>query len=193
MNQLISAKLKQLEETSWDFRNIAHEEGVMLNTLIKTGNYRNVLELGTSNGYSAIWLGEALSYTKGQLITVEIDPERIIKAKQNFMEVKLEGLIEIKEGDSFEVIKTLKNQFDLIFIDGGRDYLEIFKLADKTLLRPKGILAVDNVISHRNEHLSFIKAIENNPNYQNITLPFGGGLLIALKLSQTRDACTSLW
>ncbi len=72
---------------------------------------------------------------------------------------------------------------DMIFIDGGDGYFEIFNLIDQTLLKPRGVLAVDNVISHREKHIKFIEAIEDNPNYQTVTLPFGGGLLLATKLA----------
>lgn len=72
MDQKIQRKLRELEETSWEFRNISPDEGNLLNILIKVGKFQNILEFGTSNGYSTIWLGEAVSKMGGQVTTVEV-------------------------------------------------------------------------------------------------------------------------
>lgn len=181
MNQEIKDKLKELEKTSWHFRNVSPEEGSVLNIIIKAAKYEDILESGTSNGYSTIWLAEAIKENDGHVTSVEIDSEKADLAEKNFKECNLSEFITLKRGDIKDIVGQLDTQFDLVFIDAGEDYLELFKIIDSKLLKVGGILAMDNAISHREEHIDFINTIESNSNYQTVTIDSGGGLLVAFK------------
>jgi caffeoyl-CoA O-methyltransferase len=181
MNQKILSKLSEMEKTWSVYRGVSRDEGILLNTIIQISNFKNILEIGTSSGYSGICMAEGVQHTGGHVKTIEIEPERVKLARQNFEEVGLSNYITVLEGDSTEILKTLNEKYDLIFIDGG-DYSKAFEFANSNLLKVNGILAADNMIHPEHEHDDFKKAVENSGNYQSVIIDSGGGLLIALKI-----------
>jgi predicted O-methyltransferase YrrM len=187
MNDFIIKKLKILEETSKEYWNITSESGNFLNLLIKSTSSKNVLEVGTSNGYSAIWIAEALEKTGGHLVTIEFYEGRAKEAEQNLKDCGLWDFVTIKNGSAFEILKDIKQtnfenkDIDMVFIDANKsEYIRYFELIDP-LLKPNSLLIADNVISHKDSMSDFLEKIENNSSYQLSYLPYGGGLLIGLK------------
>ncbi len=189
MNPVIDNKLKSLEKTSKQYWNIPRETAEHLSLLIKACKYKNILEVGTSNGYSAIWLAEAAKQTDGKVTTIEYFEERIEIAKINLKYCNLDNVVEIKHGKALDVIKSLCEQiknnelnlFDFIFIDANKaEYIDYFNALDPLLI-PSGMFIADNVTSHQNEMMNFLELFNNHPCYQISYLPFGGGTLIGLK------------
>lgn len=180
-NEIINKKLSELEQTSQEYWNIPRESGNHLNLIIKAAGYKNILEIGTSNGYSGIWLAEAAKVNSGHLTTVEFYEERRKLAKTNFQECGLENVITVLQGKALEVIKTLDCKYDVIFIDANKgEYIEYFNELHPKLLK-KGLFIADNVISHKDKLKDFLDILNNHTEYQISYLPFGGGLLIGLK------------
>ncbi len=189
MNTVIAKKLKALEETSKQYWNIPRETAVHLSLLIKACKYKNILEVGTSNGYSAIWMAEAARQTNGKVTTVEYFEERINLAKNNLKDCDLLQYVNIKHGKALDIIKLLAKQvnnneidlFDFIFIDANKaEYIDYFNALDPLLLE-NGMFIADNVTSHQNEMKDFLEVFNNHTGYQISYLPFGGGTLIALR------------
>jgi len=183
MDQLIINKLSQLEKTVAEFWNIPAESGNLLNIIIKASNYKKIIEVGTSNGYSTIWLAEAVKQTGGHVTGIEFSLERLKLAEDNLKECGLSEYATIKNGRAIEILSTLKEDelFDMAFIDANKgEYIKYYEILDKKI-KPGGLIVADNVISHKIQVGEFLEAINNNPGYQISYLPFGGGLLIALK------------
>lgn len=129
-------------------------------------------------------MAEALKNTNGHLVTIEIDPIRADSARKSFSEVGLSNLITSLQGDAYEEISKIEEDFDLVFIDGGDDYLKIFNLVDSNLLRKNGLIAIDNAISPErvSKDVERVKQeMDKTGRYQTLTLNLGGGLLLALK------------
>ena len=167
--------LKNLEKTQDDFWNIARETGNFLNLIIKTANIKNAYEVGTSNGYSGIWLAKGLRETGGHLTTIEFYEKRIIPAKEN--------IVTVKQGSAIEVLEEIPENeiIDFAFIDANKgQYLDYFKLIDSHVKRG-GIITADNVTSHSQKVKPFLDAIFGNPKYQSEILDLPAGLLIARK------------
>lgn len=182
MNNLIKQKLTQLEQTSEKYWNISPESGNLLNLIIRISGYRNILEVGTSNGYSTIWLAEAIKTTSGHIKTIEYYEERINMAISNFKDSGVDDVITILKGKAMDVIQTLDESFDLIFIDANKaEYIEYFKNLHPKLNK-NGVFAADNVTSHKSEMKNFLDLILNHPEYRTSYFPFGGGLLIGVKI-----------
>lgn len=181
MDNIIEKKLVELEKTAQNFWNIPRETAVILNTMIKIAGYKNILEIGTSNGYSAIWLAEALKKTAGNLTTIEFYEKRIVLAEQNLNDCNLFEYVTIKQGKALEIIKTLNDSYDMIFIDANKsEYIKYFEnLHNK--LKKGGLFVADNTTSHENEMQDFLEVILNHDEYQISSLPFGGGTIMALK------------
>lgn len=183
MDSTTEVVLKRLEETQHDFWNIARSTANFLNMMIKIIDAKNVIEVGTSNGYSGIWLAKALKETGGRLTTIEFYEKRIVLAQENFKACGVADIIDIKQGSAIGILERLPENevIDLAFIDANKgQYIDYFNLIDKHL-KVGGIITADNITSHAEKVKPFVDAISANPNYQVEILDFPAGLLFARK------------
>src|SRR5207247_5041585 len=101
-----------------------------------------ILEIGTAIGYSGIWLPRAVAPLKGDVTTIDMDPERVKIAKKNISEAGLERVVKVVEGNALKVLPTLKEEFDMIFLDSDKDvYHEALNMY-VTMLRKGGVFVV---------------------------------------------------
>jgi predicted O-methyltransferase YrrM len=164
-DQAIRAYLDQIHGRP-GMMNVPRADGEFLHDFIVEHGYQRGLEIGTSNGYSAMWMGMALRQTGGRLLTLEIDKHRASLARKNFEQVKLGDIIELQEGDALKIIPELEGPFDFIFIDAWKpDYIRYLQMLYPKVRRGGAILA-HNVLSHSNEMQDFLWAIENHPDLE---------------------------
>ncbi len=185
MDSTTETVLRNLEETQHDFWNISRPTANFLNMMIKITQAKNVIEVGTSNGYSGIWLAKALKETGGHLTTIEFYEKRIVLAKENFKTCGVADIIDIKQGSAIEVLEEIPQDevIDFAFIDANKaQYVEYYNIIDKHL-KVGGIIAADNITSHAEKVKTFVDAISANPNYQVEILDLPAGLLLARKNS----------
>ncbi|MGN0018290.1 MAG: O-methyltransferase [Candidatus Gastranaerophilaceae bacterium] len=185
MDSTTETVLRNLEETQHDFWNISRSTANFLNMMIKITQAKNVIEVGTSNGYSGIWLAKALKETGGHLTTIEFYEKRIVLAKENFKTCGVADIIDIKQGSAIEVLEEIPQDevIDFAFIDANKaQYVEYYNIIDKHL-KVGGIIAADNITSHAEKVKTFVDAISANPNYQVEILDLPAGLLLARKNS----------
>ena len=149
------------------YRNVPSQDGRLLRLLTESMNAKNVIEIGTSTGYSGIWFGMALQKTGGKLTTFEIDAQRAATARANFKRAGMADIITLVEGDAHEKVTTLKDPIDILFLDADKegyvDYLN--KLLP--LVRPGGLIIGHN-INPRMADPAYMKAITTNPNLETI-------------------------
>jgi predicted O-methyltransferase YrrM len=161
------------------YRNIEPESAEFLSILIRTQQSKRILEIGTSTGYSTLWLANAAQSTGGQIITVEIDAERTELAQQNAVEFSLDQQIEFLISDAQIYLASLKEKFDFILLDAERDaYCEYWNYLPQILKEKGGILIVDNVVSHAKEVEEFIHLVKLDPRFMTTTLSIGAGLFL---------------
>ena len=176
--------LLELEKTQKQFWNISRVTAEFLYYLILANNSKNVLEIGTSNGYSGIWLAKALKRTGGHLTTIEFYDKRLDIAKENFKRCKVDDVIEPLQGSALMHLEYLPKDFeiDFAFVDANKsEYIKYFKFID-IHMKKGGIIACDNVLSHEEKCKPFIDAINSHPNYENVILPLPAGLSLARKI-----------
>ncbi|MBQ9688583.1 O-methyltransferase [bacterium] len=177
-----STLLSQLEETQKSFWNIDRATANFLNMLIKLYGAKNGLEIGTSNGYSGIWLAKALKENGGSLTTIEYYEKRIVLAQEHFKICKVDDAITIKQGSALDVLETLDMTYDFVFIDANkREYVKYFEKISP-LLKKGGIIAADNILSHAEKVEEYVSAVSSHPDYQTQLIPFPAGLLLSIKL-----------
>ena len=184
MDDTTEIVFKRLEETQNEFWNVARETGNFLNMLVKICNAQNAYEIGTSNGYSGIWIGKALKKTGGKLTTIEFYDKRLDIAKENFQKCGVADIIDTRKGDAATILEYLPEDFriDFAFVDANKaQYIKFFHLIEPHL-NVGGYIACDNVISHATKVQTFIDDINANPNYENVVLPLPAGLSLAKKL-----------
>ena len=155
--------------------------GRLLRILVEVVDAKNVVEIGTSNGYSALWICLGLQATNGKLITHEIDSERAALAKKNFQRAGVENIVTVVVGDAHETVTKLQEPIDILFIDA--DKLGYFDYLNKLLplVRPGGLILADDA-HYPSRFPDFIKAITTNQNLETIGLDMRSvGISLSLK------------
>ncbi|KKA44673.1 O-methyltransferase [Salinivibrio sp. KP-1] len=166
-DRLVSDKNKK-------YLNITHDTGEFLSVITKATSAKRILEIGTSNGYSTIWLAYSLCET-GQVITIECDPDKAQEAQANFKKANLNERIRLVKGEVSDVLPPLNEQFDLVFLDADRSiYMNI--LDDILRLTKRGgVIICDNAISHYDEIKDLIDYFNRQQGYTTCLVPVGKG------------------
>lgn len=161
--------------------------------ILKEKNPQRILEIGAAVGYSAICFSEYLA-DKGLIDTIERDEERIIEAKENFIKAEVADKIILHEGDAVEILPTLNNKYDVVFIDAAKGKYPFFLSQALRMLNNEGIIIADNILykgyvmSDYNKHKQrtavrnlreYIKETTENPNMETEILEVGDGLAIS--------------
>ena len=163
--------------------NITPDTGRLLWILVRALRATRILEVGTSNAYSTIWLADAARATGGRVVTVERDPNKVRLARENLGRAGVAEWVEVREGPAAETLAALPGPFDFVFLDADRSsYRAYLELAVPRLV-PGGLLVADNVVSHRSELEDFLARVKAHPGLMSVTVPVGKGEEIAFKLA----------
>lgn len=175
--------LAELEKTQKDFWNIPRKTAVLINTFIKMMGVKSALEIGTSNGYSGIWIAKALKQTGGKLTTIEYYDKRQSVAIENFKKCGVNDIVRPLQGSACDIIEsfTSDEKFDFVFIDANkREYVKYFELI-KPHLTEKALIVADNITSHAEKVQTFIDAVDADDEFQYEIVEVPGGILVAYK------------
>ena len=152
-----------------------------------------ILEIGTAVGYSAMCFSEYLQ-PDGKIDTIERDTERVAEARINIKNVGVEDKINIYEGDAVEILPTLNEKYDVVFIDAAKGKYPFFLKEALRMIKPNGIILADNILykgyvmSDYNKHKQrtavrnlreYVKEVTENPNIETEILEVGDGLAIS--------------
>ena len=163
--------------------NITRDTGRLLWILVRAMGATRILEVGTSNAFSTIWLADAARSTGGRVTTLEINLEKIALARANLVTAELEGVVDIIEGRATDTLAALPGGFDLVFLDADRpSYLAYLEVVVPKL-RAGGLLIADNVTSHAHELQGYLGRVKSHPQLFAVTVPIGNGEEIALKVA----------
>jgi predicted O-methyltransferase YrrM len=161
--------------------NITPDTGAFLGVLVKAVGARRILEIGTSNGYSTLWLANAVG-SAGIVTTVELAPAKIALARANFARARLAGRIDQLEGDAGPLLAGLEDgAYDLLFLDSLRSAYLAWWPDLKRVLRPGGLLVVDNATSHPQDMADFTAAVHADSGFTTSLVPVGKGEFLAVK------------
>jgi predicted O-methyltransferase YrrM len=163
-------------------RNVEPESARMLAVLIRALKPREILELGTSNGYSTIWLADAARAIGARLTSIEVDSGRAAQADQNLQLAGLREHVELRLEDALETLAdAAESSCDLIFLDAERPAYPSYWPDLLRALRPSGLLVVDNAISHEHELIEFRELVERDERVTDSLVPIGAGMLLVVK------------
>ena len=149
------------------YRNVPPQDGRFLRITTQAMNAKNVVEIGTSTGYSGIWFGMALQKTGGKLTTFEIDAQRAAAARTNFKRAGVADIITLVEGDAHDEVKKLKDPIDILFLDADKEGYIDYLTKLLPLVRPGGLIIAHN-INQRMADPRYMKAITTDPNLETI-------------------------
>lgn len=165
-------------------RHLEPESAKFLASLAIAQKAQIMLEIGTSTGYSTLWLAYA-SYRLDQffpsLISIDIDADRLATAQQHLKQLGLDEVVRLEQADAKVFLAERDIPFDMIFLDAERKFYGEYVKDLKRLLIFQSMLVVDNVISHADEVADFLAEFENDDNFLCTTLPIGAGLFMAVK------------
>ena len=165
----------------------------VVDKILKEVKPKHILEIGTAVGYSAICFSEYLS-EDGEIDTIERDEERIIEAKANIEKVGVSNKINIYSGDAVEILPTLNNKYDVVFIDAAKGKYPFFLKEALRMLNTHGVILADNILykgyvmSDYNKHKQrtavrnlreYIKEVTENPDIETEILEVGDGLAVS--------------
>lgn len=169
----------QEQDRSKKMLNLEPETAHLLTILIRSSRSKQILEIGTSNGYSTIWLAWAAQQTGGHVTSIDHNPAKHEQAETNLRRAGLRETVDLRQGDAQEIVTSLPGPFDFVFFDADRRSAP----AQLELLLPKlspGALVLhDNALSHPDEIADYLKTIGSLPQFDHLVLPIGKGLSIA--------------
>jgi len=162
---------------------VSPEMGEFLFSMALAKDASSILELGSSNGVSSLYFAEALRVRGGgKVIATELEAAKCAALRVNAAAVGLGDLVDLRQGDVFETVKTLQGPFDIVFIDiWASGYLDIFK-AVEPLLVPGTVVLADNMFTSPEEVQPFKAYLNAMPGIYNVTLPFESGVEFAVVL-----------
>ena len=162
--------------------NITRDTGEFLALLVRAMLARRVLEIGTSNGYSTLWLASAARDITGSVTTVEKSQYKIDLAAKNFARSGLTSSISQVNDDAGRLLGASPDDaFDLIFLDSERPEYSGWWPNLRRVLRPGGLLVVDNATSHPAEVASFMAVVKADPEFVTSLVPVGNGEFLAVR------------
>jgi predicted O-methyltransferase YrrM len=159
--------------------NLEPDTARLVAVLVRSGRRSRILEIGTSNGYSTIWLAWAARPSGGTVTSIERDAGRQADAAENLRRAGLLDGVRLLHGDATQVVAGLESPFDCVFFDADRvsapDQLRLLL----PRLTPDALLLADNVLSHPDEIAGYLAALEALPDFERVVVPVGKGLSVA--------------
>ena len=163
-------------------RNLEPDAAALLSVVIQAMGARTVVEIGTSNGYSTIWLADAVAPVGGRVLSVDLDAAAQEQAAANLAAAGLDKHVELRRCDGGAALAELPDGgCDVLFLDSERPEYPGWWPHPMRVLRPGGLLAVDNVLSHPDEVAPLLRLIDAEPTLTATVVPVGKGELLAVK------------
>ena len=179
--QKIFDVLKDMDKSRQGMMSVPMEDGRFLRILAESMGAQRVIEIGTSQGFSAIWFCVGLRKTGGKLTTFEIDEGRAKIAQENFKRAGVDGIVTLVLGDAHEKVKDLKGEIDILFLDADKDGYVDYLNKLLPLVRPGGLVIAHN-INRQQADPKYLEAITKNPQLESLLVSLqAGGIGVSLK------------
>jgi predicted O-methyltransferase YrrM len=170
-------ELASLKASKQAFFAVPEGDGRILRMLAESIGARHVVEIGTSSGYSGLWLCLGMRQTGGRLTTFEIDPGRAAAARELFRRAGVADRTTVVVGDAHQNVPRLHEPVDLVFLDADKDGYVDYLRTLAPLLRSGGLIVAHNM----KQATGYIEYLEGNPAFDTVLLTQGSGLAVTLK------------
>ena len=175
------AKLERYMATVDDALAIPREAGQFVHALVLATGATRAVEIGTSYGYSGLWIASALAEVGGSLITIDHDPRKSAAARENFIEAGLAAGIDVRTGSAGDVLPSIDGPIDFVLNDADKEnclrYVEL--LADR--LSGRAVVLTDNITTHAAELATFLADMRRRDDFHTVSVPIGNGMELSVK------------
>ncbi len=169
---------------AWYALNVPYQDGKVLHDLVLRSGARRILEVGTSTGHSTIWLAWAAARNGGEVVTLEIDPERHAEALRNLEAAGVAPFVDARLGDAHELVRELAGPWDFVFQDADKDWYMRYWVELAPKMAPGGCYAAHNVVRpHARQVREFVDAARDDARFDTRFAEgaSGEGILVACR------------
>lgn len=163
---------------------VGPEVGSFLHSLVLAKRPRRILELGTSYGYSTLFLADAARQTGSSLVTMELNPTKQASARASLAEAGLDAVVDFRLGDALSLIAADEGTFDFVLLDIWKElYLPCLR-AFHPKLNDEAIVVADNIIEPamwRDSAREYRAAVAELPDFRSTLLPIGSGIEVSVR------------
>lgn len=186
MNQRIDDTIRELEQFMAgrdDALAIPREAGEFLHALILATGVKHAVEIGTSYGYSALWIASALADNGGRLVSIDQDARKTESARATLASAGLSSQVDLITGKALDVLPSLEGSVELLLSDADKPncirYVEL--VAGR--MPARAIVLTDNTVSHPEQLADFVAWIRKNSEFRSVCVPVGNGMEMSVKLA----------
>lgn len=174
-------RLERFMGTVTDAYPVPREAGAFMHALILAIGAKRAVEIGTSYGYSGLWIASALADNGGRLITIDHDPRKTESARLTFKSAGLESCIELRTGAALEVLRTINGPIDFVLNDADKE--NCIKYVDLLTeqLSPRAVVLTDNTMTHPEQLADFLAWIRGRQDFCSAHVPIGNGMEMSVR------------
>jgi predicted O-methyltransferase YrrM len=179
-------RLERFMATVTDANPLPREAGAFVHALILASQAKRAVEIGTSYGYSGLWIASALAENGGRLITIDHEVRKSESARKTFVEAGLLDRVELRTGLAADILATIEGPIDFVLNDADKEncsrYVELVapKLADRA------VVLTDNTLTHAEQLADFLVWIRQRPDFYSAHVPIGNGMEVSVKRRTSR-------
>ncbi len=192
MDSSLRALLRELEESGRQndaseqdrhkkMLNLEPETAHLLSIFVRSGRRQHLLEIGTSNGYSTIWLAWATQACGGHVTSIDRDPYKQQLAEKNLQRAGLRQYVDLVCGDATKIVANLSGPFDCVFFDADRFSAPTQLKVLLPKLTPDALVLADNALSHPQEIAEYLTTLDTLQEFDSLIVPIGKGLSVAYR------------
>jgi caffeoyl-CoA O-methyltransferase len=175
--QRVLGVLQQMRAQGDVYLEVPDTDGRVLRVLAEALGAQHVVEVGTSTGYSALWMAMALQNTGGRLTTLELDKQRAEMARRHFQQAGVDERVTLIEGNAHETVKQIKGPIDMVFLDADKDGYVLYLNTLLPHLRPGGLIVAHNI----GMAPKYAEAVTTNPQLDTFFYMHGAGMSVTVK------------
>ena len=185
MNNTLKLTIEQCHEfvrSRDDALALPEESAGFAHALVLSRGAKRCLEIGTSYGYSGLWIGGAAQINDGKLVTIDMDQRKSDIAAAYFADAGLGKVVECMTGHAADVIPVLEGPFDFVLNDADKENLTTYVEMLGGKLAPHAVILTDNITSHAGKAAPFVEHMRNHPAFFSTLVPVGSGMELSVYL-----------
>lgn len=174
-------KVEHFQQDRPDSWNIPREQGLLMHQIALTGGCRQIVEVGTSYGYSGLFLAAAAKANDGLLHTFERNPDKIARSGEFFAEAGLSEYVRQYDGDALDRMSELPDGIDYAFLDATKDETDRYWRVIEPKLAKRCVIVVDNTSTHPEQLGGFVRMLRGRNDFSSCDVPVGHGFELAVR------------